>query len=72
MRIHEGDYAYEVRPKRDPLTQLSAGWQYLVYRVRPVDQIVESGDVENREAAEKKAKARLSQLLKIEREGRAA
>jgi len=72
MRIHEGDYAYEVRQVRDPLTQLTKAWQYVVYRVRPIDQIVERGDLATREAAERRAKMRLSQLLMPERESRAA
>lgn len=72
MRIHEGDYAYEVRQMRDPLTQLTKSWQYVVYRIRPVDQVLERGDLETREDAEKRAKMRLSQFLKTEKESRVA
>jgi len=64
MRIHEGNYAYEIRQKRDPLTQLTTAWTYIIYEVHPVDQAVESRDVASRQEAERQAKSRLTQLLR--------
>lgn len=63
MRIHEGDYAYEIRQNRDPMTQLVTSWAYAVYRVRPVDHLIEKGEVETQRASEEKARAKISQLL---------
>lgn len=31
MRFHEGDFAYDIEPRRDPLTQLLSCWRFTVF-----------------------------------------
>ena len=64
MRIYEGDYAYEVERIVSPETQLTKGWRYNVYRIRPEEQLLHSGQVATREEAEKTGKVKLKQLEK--------
>jgi hypothetical protein len=66
MRIHDGDYAYEVGQQRDPLTQLLSSWKYSVYRVRPRDEAIESGSGESRADVERKAKSVLAKVRRRE------
>ena len=53
MRFYQEDYAYEVEKVRDPATQLYSGWRYKVYRVRPVEELLRSGNAPTREDAER-------------------
>lgn len=62
MRIHEGNFAYDLEQLRDPSTQLPLQWKYTIYRLRPVDERVASGEAETRDEAEKKAKATLARI----------
>lgn len=62
MRIHEGNLAYDVEQFRDPRTQLLVHWRYKVYRLRPIEEVLASGEAESREAAVKKARAALTKL----------
>jgi hypothetical protein len=62
MRIHEGDFAYDLEQPIDPLTQLRSQWRFTVYRVRPGEQKLASGQADSREAAEKKARAALAKI----------
>ena len=55
MRIREGDYAYDLEQKVDPSTMLRHEWIYRVYVTVPTDQVLEQGEAETREAAEKRA-----------------
>jgi hypothetical protein len=64
MRIYEGDYAYEIEPVVDPATQVSAGWRYKVYRIRPLEQLLRSGDAQSKEAAEESGRRALDEVLK--------
>ena len=67
MRIHyKDDYAYDIEQLRDPLTQLAAHWKFTIYKLRPVDQAVSSGEAESREDAEKKAKKAIVKLAEQE------
>jgi len=52
MRIYEGDHAYEIERVLDPTTQLYKGWRYNVYRVRPTQQLLRSGEAKTQEDAE--------------------
>ena len=56
MRIHEGDFAYDLEQPRDPLTQLALKWRYRIFRVRPMEELVSSGEADTREEAEKNAR----------------
>jgi hypothetical protein len=67
MRIHDGDFAYDIEQPRDPLTQLPLSWKYRLFRVRPKEEILESGEAETREEAEKKARAALRKLTSSSR-----
>lgn len=62
MRIHESDFAYDLEQPRDPLTQLALKWRYRIFRVRPAEELVSSGEAETREEAEKKARAVIAGL----------
>jgi len=63
MRIHENDYAYEVFPTRDPLTQLAGKWKYQIFRVRPIEERLAGGEESTQEQAEKKARELLRRIL---------
>ena len=69
MRVYEDDYAYEVEPVIDSSTQICQAWRYNVYRIRPAEQLLNSGQVATREEAEKSGKQLLRQLEKQARPG---
>ncbi len=62
MRIHEGDFAYDLEQPVDPLTQLRSRWKFTLYKVRPAELKLASGEADTREAAEKKARAELAKI----------
>ncbi len=62
MRIHEGTYAYDLEQLRDPQTQLPVNWKFTVYRLRPVEKIMCTGEAESREDAENKARSAIAKL----------
>jgi hypothetical protein len=66
MRFYEGDYAYEVERVMDAATQLYTGWRYNVYRIRPDQGLLRSGNAETQEEAEREGKKVLAELLKGE------
>jgi hypothetical protein len=71
MRIHDkADYAYELEQPVDPFTQLRTGWIYRVFHLRPIEQVLQTGEAGSREAAEKEAKRVIGRL--VQREKRAA
>ena len=63
MRIHEGNFAYDIEQLRDPLTQLPLNWRYTVYRLRPVEEVMQRGEAESREEVEEKAKGVVAKLM---------
>jgi len=63
MRIYEGDHAYEIERILDPTTQLYKGWRYNVYRVRPTQQLLRSGEAETQEDAELAGRKALTEIL---------
>ncbi len=40
MRVHDGDFAYDIEPAHDPLTVLPLGWTYRVYALRPERELM--------------------------------
>lgn len=65
MRIYDkGDYAYELEQSIDPMTQLRQGWTFRVYRVRPVEQVVEKGEAASKDEAEKQAKRAITTIVR--------
>ena len=66
MRIYEGDYAYEIESVIDPGTQVPSGWRYKVYRVRPRDELLRSGDAQTKEAAEDLGRRALHEVLRTQ------
>lgn len=71
MRIHDkGDYAYDLEQSVDPSTQLRTGWNFHIFRLRPIEQVLEQGAAQSREDAEKQAKRAISRM--VQREKRAA
>lgn len=72
MRVYEEDYAYEVEPVIDSSTQICQAWRYNVYRIRPAEQLLHSGQVATREEAERSGRHMLRQLEKQDRDGDAS
>lgn len=64
MRIHEGDFAYDLEQPVDPQTQLRSTWRFTLYRVKPTDEKLGSGEAPTRAEAEKKARSALAKLAK--------
>jgi hypothetical protein len=56
MRFHEGDFAYDIELQRDPATQLVSAWRFTVFRLRPVESVMQRGQSKTREEAEAQAK----------------
>lgn len=72
MRIYEGNYAYEIEQLLDPATQVPAGWKYNVYRVRPLNQLLQSGTAGSREAAELEGRRAVQHAIRQEQRRSAA
>ncbi len=71
MRIHDkGDYAYELEQPVDPMTQLRSRWVYRVFHLRPVEEVLQTGEADSREEAEKQARRVISRVA--QRQKRAA
>lgn len=64
MRIHEGDFAYDLEQPVDPLTQHRSKWKFTVFKVRPSEMKLASGEAETREAAETRARAELEKAAR--------
>ena len=62
MRIHEGDLAYDLEQPIDPLTQLRSKWRFTLYRVKPAEEKLGSGEASTKAEAEKKAKSALAKI----------
>jgi hypothetical protein len=62
MRIHEGDLAYDLEQPIDPLTQLRSKWRFTIYRVKPAEEKLGSGEADTKAEAEKKAKSALAKI----------
>lgn len=62
MRIHEGNFAYDIEQARDPLTQLALNWKFTVYALWPIEQALSRGEAESFEGAERRAKRIISDL----------
>jgi hypothetical protein len=63
MRIHDkGDYAYELEQPVDPATQLRSGWVFRVFHLRPIESVVQTGQADSREEAERQAKRAISKV----------
>ncbi len=68
MRIHDrADYAYDLEQSIDPSTQLRTGWNFHIFRLRPIEQVIEAGEAKTREEAEKLAKRAISRMVQKER-----
>ena len=66
MRFYEGDHAYEVERVLDPATQLYTGWRYKVYRVRPSNDLLRSGEAPTQEEAEEAGRKALAAVVRQE------
>jgi hypothetical protein len=64
MRIHEGNFAYDLEQQIDPLTQLRSHWKYTVFELRPLEKALNTGQAATRPEAEDKAKKIIARLLK--------
>ena len=63
MRFYEGDYAYEIEQVRDNATQLFTGWRYNLYRIRPDQKIIRSGEASSQEEAASAAQKALHSII---------
>ena len=72
MRIYEGDHAYEIERVLDPATQLFKGWRYIVYQLRPTEQLLRSGETETQEEAELAGRKALTEVINADRKDPAA
>ena len=70
MRFYEGDYAYEIERIRDSATQVFTGWRYNVYRIRPDQKILGTGQAQSQEEAEASARRELASVIKQEAKSR--
>jgi len=62
MRIHEGEFAYDLEQQRDPATQLPLQWKYTLYRLRPAEMIVGRGEAKTRNEAEARARRKIREM----------
>ena len=62
MRIREGDYAYDLEQKVDPLTQVRQEWKFTISLVFPSEQILERGEAPTREEAEREAQRSIARI----------
>lgn len=69
MRFYEGDHAYEVEKVLDPATQLHSGWRYNVYRVRPVEELLRSGNASTQQEAERSGRQVLARIIRADHKG---
>ena len=67
MRVYEDDHAYEIEPVRDSATQLCTGWRYNVYRIRPEQKLLRSGQASTQQEAETLGRKILADLANEER-----
>lgn len=67
MRIHEGNFAYDLEQPRDPQTQLALNWRFTVFQLRPTEHVIARGEGGTREEAEKKARSTITRLASKER-----
>ncbi len=51
---------------------VSMGWKYNVYRVRPLNQLLRSGNAESREAAEREGRKAMQRAIRLEEQKPAA
>jgi hypothetical protein len=64
MRVHEGDFAYDIEQQRDPMTQLLSAWRFTIFHLRPVETVVTRGQAKTREEAEKQARQIVAKLVR--------
>ena len=65
MRIHEGEFAYDLEQQRDPATQLHLKWKYTLFRLRPAEMIIGRGEAKTRNEAETHARRKIRELNEI-------
>lgn len=65
MRIHEGEFAYDLEQQRDPATQLPLKWKYTLFRLHPAEMIIGRGEAKTRNEAEAHARRKIRELDKI-------
>ncbi len=62
MRIHEGNFAYEVVQNRDPQTQIAKSWDFIIFALHPLEKVIERGSCSTKEKAEDEARRYISSL----------
>jgi hypothetical protein len=68
VRIYEDNYAYEVEQVLDPGTLVRTGWKYNIYRVRPLNEFLQSGTAETREAAEAEGRKMVESAIRKDKD----
>ncbi len=68
MRVHNGNYAYELSLVRDRGTQMAKGWEYRIYRTRSSEELLHiATHPVSRGQAEREAKRIIHTYNKIEK-----
>jgi hypothetical protein len=67
MRFYEGNHAHGVERVLDPATQVYSGWRYKIYRIRPNQELLRSGEAATQQEAEKAGRKALAQVVRAER-----
>jgi len=61
MRVHDGDFAYDIEPVYNLLTLVPAGWRYRVFAMHPERELI-SGQVRTQEQAVRKGRKEAERL----------
>ncbi len=67
MRIYENNnFAYEIEEVFNPATRVRTAWRYNLYKVRPQDHRLCSGEAPSQEAAERLARREIERFIQME------
>jgi hypothetical protein len=72
LRIHEGDYAYDLEQKVDPSTMLRGEWRFKIYFTLPTDQVLAQGEAATQKAAEQQALKAIARIRAAHKRAEAA
>jgi hypothetical protein len=61
MRVHEGNFAYDIEPTYEPHTLVAAGWCYRVFALRPERELI-SGKARTQQEPVRKGRKEVERL----------
>ena len=69
MRIHCGNYAYEVVPVRDPRTQVLTHWEFDVFQIMPCEKLMTIGtNSPSKEHAKRNAEQIITCFIELDKD----